>query len=122
MNSKLTQIAKASVQASEVITNHNKVTTQDIQARYPAGIHITAVDILNGKKGDYAVINFREDQNAWYGCGEILTNIVKSWIAAFEGDISAVNDALKTDSVHVVLGTKRTKNGNDLTTVEVIED
>lgn len=111
---------EALLNSSKVIENHSKVTTDDLISAYPAGCTISAVDIIHGEKGDYAVFNIAERPDVYSNGGKVLTSIVKAWAEDF-GDMAALNNELCTSGgVKVVLSKSRTKKGQTFTKVDII--
>ena len=106
--------------SSKVIENHAKVTTDDLISAYPAGCTISAVDLIHGEKGDYAVFNIAERADVYSNGGKVLTSIVKAWADDFGGDIAALNNELRNSGgVKVVLSKSRTKKGQTFTKVDI---
>ena len=123
MSLDLKTLAKQATAGSPVISDHDKITTSDLILKYPNGVHVNRVDLVNGDKGPYPVINFTEDPRAFYSCGAVFARILDEWLHAAGGDLCAVNDALAASPVCFVfsMSPKKTKQGHDLVICRVVE-
>ena len=121
------QIAEKVLTISPVIVGKNKLTTEEVLAAYPDGVHINAVDFLKSTKPDapdYAVLNIAEDSSVWFSGGERLSTLFSAYLANDEigGDLAVLNAYLAEHPIHVLLSKGRTKKGNPITLVEVVKD
>lgn len=119
-------IADRVLTISPIIEGKNKMTTDEIMAAYPDGLHITAVDFLKSDKAgapDYVVINYAEDPSAWFAGGERLSTLFAAYLASdyVGGDLAVLNGYLAEHPIAVKLSKGKTKKGNRITLVEVIK-
>ena len=126
--SRFTDLAKKKTGGSPVLEGRAKITTDDIIAKYPNGVTINAFDFLNGKNGRYVVCAFRQDPLAYFNGGKILTEIFESFVDEYQAEGVTFQDALdqcmqdfEKEGLKVKLSMSRTKEGNRVTLVEVIE-
>lgn len=126
--SRFTDLAKKKTSGSPVLEGRAKITTDDIIAKYPNGVTINAFDFLNGKNGRYVVCAFRQDPMAYFNGGKILTEIFESFVDEYQAEGVTFQDALdqcmqdfEKEGLKVKLSMSRTKEGNRVTLVEVIE-
>lgn len=118
-------VAIEATSLSELMTGRTKLDTTDIVAKYPEGITITAVDMVeyekDGNPVEYPIILFAENDKAFYAGGIVLKKIAQAWVSAFGGDYSAMSaDLAEQGGVKVKLSVGRSKNGNSITNVEII--
>lgn len=116
-------MAKRQTTLSEVMTDRDKIKTEDIIEKYPDGITITAFDYIQSKKskGKYPVFNFAEDPTVFCNGGTVLDRIFTDFVNAMDGDVKAASDELRRQGgLQVKLSKGETKNGDELTLVEVI--
>lgn len=126
--SRFTDLAKKKTSGSPVLEGRAKITTDDIIAKYPNGVTINAFDFLNGKNGRYVVCAFRQDPMCYFNGGKILTEIFESFVEEYQAEGVTFQDALdvcmrdfEKEGLKVKLSMSRTKEGNRVTLVEVIE-
>lgn len=127
------KIANELTLLSDVMANRDKIDTKEIIRKYPEGITINEVDIIKmvdektGEVGDVAVCAFKEDTTKFFFGGLIITKIVKGWAESYkmlEGDsFDELNADLHAEGgVKMILEEKRTKHGNNLTSVKIVEE
>lgn len=126
--SRFSDLAKKQTAGSPVLQERTKISTNEIVARYQDGITINGFDFLNGKNGRYVVCCFRNDPGRYFNGGKILTNIFESFVAEYQHDEMTFNEALDACmkdfgpvGLKVKLSDGRTKDGNRVTLVEVLE-
>lgn len=73
---------------SSLMQDREKISVEEIIAKYPEGITITAFDMIHGAaNGDYPVVLFAEDTEKFLmGGGKIFAGIIADWLAEFQGD------------------------------------
>lgn len=115
------EVAEKALSNSPVLQGREKLTTEQVIRDYPNGITLTAFDILDNGKDGYAVFAFREDDRKFINGGALLTKMALEWVREFNGDIQEASDALGAEGgVRVRLTPKRTKRGNNITSVELL--
>lgn len=126
-NSKFYDIAKELTVFSPVMKDREKTTTQEIIAAYPDGVTLVEFDIvmLPDKRAKaekpVPVFAIKEDDTVAFFGGAVLCKMAQAWAAAYQGDISTASAELKaTGGVKVKLANSKTKNEQDVVTVEVI--
>lgn len=116
-------LAKKQTSLSEVMTDREKVTSEELMETYPEGFTIVAFDMVQSKKshGKYPVFNIAEDNTIFANAGTILTRIFNEMVDAMGGDVDkASNELRRQGGLKVKLGHGTTKAGDDLITVEVL--
>lgn len=119
------ELAIEATSLSELMNGRTKVDTADVIAKYPDGITITAVDMVeyekDGNPVEYPLFLFAENENAFYAGGVVLKKIAKAWASKFGEDYAALSAELAASGgVKVKLSTGRAKTGNTITNVEII--
>jgi len=117
-----TTIAHKATSLSELMEGRDKIGVDDVMAQYPEGITIIGFDIITSNLNNYPIIIFAEDKTKYMNGGTILGNICEEWAKAYEGDIDAASKALNAvGGVHVKFSKSRTKSGNNITLVDIID-
>ena len=128
--SHFTDLAKRKTAGSPVLSERTKISTDEIIARYPDGVTINGFDFLNGKNGRYVVCCFKNDPQRYFNGGKILTEIFESFVEEYQDKtdgmtFSEAQEACMQDfsreCLKVKLSEGRTKDGNRVTLVDVIE-
>ena len=115
--------AKAVTAGSFITEGREKIDMADVIRIYgKKGVTITGADELkDGKGGTFCAFTFKEDENKFFFGGAILNEIAGDWVVDYEGDYKAMSEELSAEGgVKVKLGTKKSKNGNTYTTVDVM--
>lgn len=127
--SRFTDLAKKKTSGSPVLSERTKISTDELIAKYPNGVTINAFDFLSGKNGRYAVCAFRENPGLFFNGGKILTDIFESFVDEYKTDENSFADAYEacsrdfaTECLKVKLSSGRTKDGNRVTLVEVLDN
>jgi hypothetical protein len=110
---------------SELMNGRTKVDTNDIIAKYPDGITITAVDMVeyekDGNPVEYPLFLFSENEGAFYAGGVVLKKIAKAWASKYDNDYAAMSKALAEEGgVKIKLSIGRAKTGNTITNVDIL--
>ena len=116
-------MAKRQTTLSEVMTDRDKISTDELIAKYPDGVTIVAFDYIQSKKskGNYPVFNIAEDATVFCNAGTVLDRIFTDFVNSMDGDVKAASDELRRQGgLQVKLSKGETKAGDELTLVEVI--
>ena len=115
------QSAQESTALSELMTDRDKLSTEELVVKYPDGVTLTAFDVIDNNKGRYSVFHIKENDKVFYCGGIVLLKIVEGWLKGFDGDIDMANAELaKMGGVKVKLELSKTKDNNNLTKVTVL--
>lgn len=127
-NSKFYDIAKEQTVFSPVMEGREKTTTQEIIEKHPDGVTLVEFDIVSlydeRSKQDKPVPVFaiKEDDTVAFFGGVVLCKMAQAWAAAYAGDVAAASAELKaTGGVKVKLTNAKTKNHQDVVSVEVLD-
>lgn len=123
--SRFTETAREATSKSFVMEGKTKVKMGEIISKYPEGVTIVAFDIMstikNGKSITYPALNIAEDNTIFFCGGFILNKICQDWADLYAGNCKAASKDLADDGGVKVKFTKTTtKEGNNLTSVEII--
>lgn len=117
------QLAIKETSLSDVMTDREKISTDELISKYPNGFTIIAFDYVQSKKSDgkYPVFNIEEDPSVFGNAPTILQRIFDSMVAECKGDVDAASDELRRQGgLTIKFGHGKTKAGDDVITVEVI--
>ena len=112
---------------SRLLAGKEKISTEEVIAKYPNGITITEFDIIAmpSKKDPnvmdtFPVVGFAEsDKEVFFG-GTVLMKIFNAWITNFDS-IEDCSDALReSGGVKVKMQYAKTRNNNNVVTVRVL--
>ena len=123
---KFASIAKNETVLSQIMEDKDKLTTDEIIARYPDGVTLIQFDIVtvtDPKKGDstFPVFAIKEDSKVCFFGGAILCKIAIEWANSCGGDVeTASNELEKCGGVKIKMTPKKTKAGNNLTSVDIL--
>lgn len=110
--------AEEALGTSYVIRGREKITTDELIARYPEGVTITEFDVIGSEDKTYPVFAFAEDPTLYFNGGALAQKIVEAWISLTDGDIDAASSGLKsTGGVKFRLEKQKTKQGGKTITV-----
>lgn len=105
--------------SSEVLgTDKIKISTDEIIGRFGGTITLTACDIIKTDDNIFCGVLFKEDPNAIYFGGKVLTEIVNRWLEAFDLDAKKCSDAL-TEIGGMSITLSRTKSKKGITYIKV---
>lgn len=116
--------AKKVTSGSFITEGREKIDMADvIRLHGKKGVTITGCDELTDSDGkNFCAFTFKEDENKFFFGGQILNEIAGDWVSDYDGDYEKMSEALaKEGGVKVILGTKKSKNNNNYTTVEVVD-
>ena len=114
--------AKRAVNSCELMVNRSKIQQKDLGEK-PITIDAVAFIQATGKSGKLErvpVFTCLEHPDKYFFGGQAFANIADAWLEVCEGDIDAVNAALKDSPIKVQLKSVKTANGNSFTQVTVL--
>ena len=118
---KFAQIAEEALGNSKVISGHEKISTEELIAKYPKGITLTAFDVLANDADGYAVFNFAEDTTKYFNGGALLSKMAFKWVESYDGDVEHASYELGScGGLRVRLSAKKTRTGKNITNVEIL--
>lgn len=126
-NNMFKAIAKKATTFSEVMSDREKISTEEIIEKYPNGITLTEVDMVtiydDEKKENvtFPVLAFAENEKECFFGGAVLTRIVLEWIEACGGDVANTSENLKAcGGVKIKMAMAKTKKGKPVCTVTIL--
>lgn len=79
------------------------------------------VDTETGEVEVYGVVTFKEMPDRYYNVGKIFTKVCKAWAAGYSSPEEASEALAEEGGVKVKFSPGKTKSGNNLTTVEIVD-
>lgn len=120
--SMFTDIARNATVLSPLMEGRDKMTTAELCATYPDGVTMMEFDIIPGDKGPFPVYIFAENPNVFAFGGAVIKKIVDAFVAKFDGSVTDASNALKANGgVKMRLSQGRTRNGNNVTLVDIVD-
>lgn len=78
------------------------------------------IDDSTGEPDEFGVVVFAEHPESYYCVGTVFTKVCKTWAAAFSSAEEASDVLASEGGVKVKFTASKTKRGNNLTAVEII--
>ena len=104
---------------SELMSDREKIATEDIISRYPDGITITQFDRVTVNEDTFYVFIFAEDESVFAFSGFVIAKFFDALVAKY-GDINNANDTLYDNGgIKVIFESSRTKKNQPITTVKL---
>lgn len=116
------KVAKELTTLSELMQGREKTQIDELIVAYPDGFTIIDFDITTLDNEEVGVFVTKEAPNFFCFAGLVLTNIFKSWVALFEGDIEGTRaEYAKSEPCKVRAYKKKVNNSNrTVTAIEVL--
>ena len=119
--SNLSLLAKKATVVSELMNGKTKLSTEELIAKYPDGIHVTAIDkVTSTGDRNYSIFTFAENPNVFCNGGTVMNKIVDSWLEALGGSLTDVNAELEAEPVGMKFIKAQTKSGKNITKVIIL--
>lgn len=121
---KFVKAAHDTFSLSPLCTGRKKLSTIEVIDR---PLTIVAFDFATihdrGEEKNFPIILFSEIEDGYYCGGKLLYNLCQVWAGSGEdGDLETVNDELReAGGVKIKLTNSKTRDGNNLVTVEVLD-
>ena len=97
-----------------------KIGTDEIISRFGGTITLTACDIIKTDDNVFCGVLFKEDPNAIYFGGKVLTEIVNRWLEAFDLDAEKCSATLaEIGGMPITLSRAKSKKGLTYIKVDV---
>ena len=115
-------VARKETSLSPLMDNRERLSMDDLIARYPQGLTVTEFDFIGTGEDSYPVFTFAEDAQKFAFGGTVFAGVARAWADMYDGDIEKASSELKSaGGVKMVFAKSRTKNGNNVTTVTVVD-
>lgn len=125
------QIAQSQTALSPIMVGREKLNTEDILGK---DLTIVAFDFApkfdqngnvvaddNGVVDEFGVVVFMEYPEKYYCVGAVFTKVCKAWAAAYQTAAEASDDLAREGGVRVRFRASKTKKGNSLTSVDILD-
>ena len=114
-------IAQETTTLSSLMNNRQKMKMEEVIANYPDGVTVMEFDFITTNSGTFPVCVIKEEPGIFFFGGSVLAKICEAWAGAYGGDIEKASEELcRAGGVKMKFAPGRTKNGNNITTVEII--
>lgn len=112
-------VGKEKLETEEVINQELTIIAFDFAPKFDEkGKPI--VDPSTGEADTFGVIVFKEFPNNYYCVGTVFTKVCKTWESAFQSAAEASEALAAQGGVRVKFSPSKTKKGNNLTAVEIL--
>lgn len=126
------QTAQAQTSLSPIMVGRNKLDTDDVINRELTIIAFNfapkfdikgypIVDESTGEPDEFGVVVFKEQPDSYYCVGTVFTKVCKAWAAGFPTVAEASLALEQSGGVRVKFRPGKTKNGNNLTNVDILD-
>lgn len=79
------------------------------------------VNDLTGELDTFGVVTFKEHPDAYYCVGSVFTKVCRAWVSEFSCAAEASDALEESGGVRVRFSPSKTKKGNNLTAVEILD-
>lgn len=118
----LKKLAKKQLTLCELMTDRDKIDTEDIIKYHSNGITIREFEHnIETENGTTVVYIFDEEPDKFAFGGKVIQNLIDGLIEDYDGDISELRNDIKAQGLKIKLASSKTKKGLPVTTVEVID-
>lgn len=132
MSNNFKQIAQESTQLCSLMAGRTKLATDDVINRELTIIAFDfapkfdkdgtpVVDPQTGEADTFGVVVFNEEPDAYYSVGKVFTKVCKAWMGGFDSPAEASQALLAEGGVKVKFTPSKTRGGNNLTTVQILD-
>lgn len=119
---KFARIAQETTSLSPLMQGRDKIQMEELMKEFPNGVTVMEFDMVESDTGAYPVFTIAENPHVFACGGRILANICLAWTKDYHGDIEAASNELKAaGGVKMRFYAGRTKTGNNLTKVEILD-
>lgn len=117
----LREKAKAARNVNPIMEGREKITLDEIMAKYPQGVTIRECAIIHdkAKESDYAVCVVDEEINFFFFGGVAILSMIENLLQDYESEAD-FNAELKAEGLPIKFEKKRSKNGRIYTSVTVL--
>lgn len=120
------EIAKSKVSGCPLIEGRETIKTDVLIMAYPDGLTLIGGDIFTttddaGETKEYGVYIWKEDATHYANAGKMLTEIIKEWLNAYNGDAVAMSKDLEASGgIKIKLNKTVIKGGKSFTNVTIL--
>lgn len=114
-------VGKEKLETEDIIGKKLTITGFDFAPKFDKSGH-PIVDESTGEVDTFGVVVFKEHPGKYYCVGTVFTKVCKTWVAPFNGNAEEASKALSAaGGVVVKFSSTKTRAGNNLTSVEILE-
>ena len=113
--------AKAAVQSNPIMENREKITLDEVIAKFPNGVTLRECAILhdNTNNSDYVACVIDELKDRFFFGGVAVLGLIERIIEEYDTEEEFKED-LENEGLPIVFSKKRSKNGRIYTSVTVL--
>ena len=112
-------VGKEKLETEQVINKELTIIAFDFAPKFDqAGNRI--IDSNTGEVDEFGVVVFAEMPDHYYCVGAVFTKVCKAWASAFKSAAEASEALAAEGGVRVKFTPSKTKKGNNLTAVEIL--
>ena len=112
-------VGKEKLETEQVINKELTIIAFDFAPKFDqSGNRI--IDEATGEVDEFGVVVFAEMPDRYYCVGTVFTKVCKAWASAFESAAEASEALAAEGGVRVKFTPSKTKKGNNLTAVEIL--
>ena len=112
-------VGKEKLETEQVINKELTIIAFDFAPKFDqAGNRI--IDSNTGEVDEFGVVVFAEMPDHYYCVGAVFTKVCKAWASAFDSAAEASKALAAEGGVRVKFTPSKTKKGNNLTAVEIL--
>lgn len=113
--------AKQAQQINPIMENRDKITLEDVMAKYPKGVTLRECAILHDStnNSDYVACVVDEEPNSFFFGGIALLGLIESTLETYVNPEDFYAE-LKEEGLPIMFSKKRSKNGRIYTAVTVL--
>lgn len=117
------ETAKKELSLSPLMAGRDQIKTEDLVGQEATVVAFDFATITDkGVEKTFPVLLLEEYPNHYYNGGTLLQKLCIAWAAGFDGDVDAASDELsKSGGVKLRFRSTKTKSGNNLTSVDVVD-
>ena len=116
MASRLENAARNAISDGSIMSGREPIKTEEIIAKYPEGVCITAIAKNTYNGSTYPVFTFAEEPSKYFSGGTLLSQMVDKMLDnEYDGNMSELNSDLQREYLKIKLEKKKTKRGYNLT-------
>lgn len=112
---------KKKLETKDVVDRELTVVAFDFAPKYDEKRGEFVINPATGEPDTYGVVVFAEMPDSYYSVGTVFTKVCRAWMAGYDSAEEASADLMEYGGVKVKFSQAKAKNGNNLTTVQILD-
>lgn len=113
-------VGKTKLETDEILNKELTIIGFDFAPKFDDKTGLPVVDDTTGEIDTFGVVVFSEMPNQYYCVGTVFTKVCRAWSSEFNNPEEASEALLAEGGVKVRFTQSKTKRGNNLTAVEIM--